>query len=50
MIYRNKPLDDSLLTPMQILQGRVARSDLPMLYAAKVKFGLASGQPEIIET
>ena len=45
MIYRNTPLDDSLLSPMQILQGRAARSDLPMLYAAKVKFGLASGQP-----
>ena len=38
MIYRNTPLDDSLLSPMQILQGRVARSDLPMSYAA-------SGQP-----
>ena len=45
MIYRNTPLDDSLLSPMQILQGRATRSDLPMLYAAKVKFGLASGQP-----
>ena len=45
MIYRNTPLDDNLTSPMQILQGRTARSDLPMLYAAKVKFGLASGQP-----
>ena len=45
MIYRNTPLDNSLLSPMQILQGRAARSDLPVLYAAKVKFGLASGQP-----
>ena len=45
MIYRNTPLDDSLLSPMQILQGRATRSDLPMSYAAKVKFGLASGQP-----
>ena len=45
MIYRNTPLDDSLLSPMQILQGRAARSDLPMSYAAKVKFGLASCQP-----
>ena len=44
MIYQNTPLDDSLLSPMQILQGRAARSDLPMSYAAKVKFGLASGQ------
>ena len=30
---------------MQILQGRAARSDLPMSYVAKVKFGFASGQP-----
>ena len=45
MIYRNTLLDDSLLSLMQILQGRATRSDLPMLYAAKVKFGLASGQP-----
>ena len=45
MIYRNTPLDDSLLSPMQILQGRATRSNLPMLYAAKVKFGPASGQP-----
>ena len=44
MIYRNTPLDDSLLLQMQIRQGRAARSDLPMSYAAKVKFGLASGQ------
>ena len=42
MIYRNTPLDDSLLSPMQILQGT---ADLPMSYAAKVKFGLANGQP-----
>ena len=44
MIYRNTSLDDSLLSPMQILQGRAARSDLPMSYAAKVKYGLASGR------
>ena len=48
MIYRNTPLDDNLTSPMQILQGRTARSDLPMLYAAKVKFGLASGQPSLL--
>ena len=28
---------------MQLLQGRTARSDLPMSHAAKVKYGLASG-------
>ena len=45
MIYRNTPLDGSFLSLMQILQGRADRSDLPMSYAAKVKFGLANGQP-----
>ena len=44
MIYRNTPLDDNLLSPMQLLQGRAARSDLPMSHAAKVKYGLASGR------
>ena len=44
MIYRNTPLDDNLLSPMKLLQGRVARSDLPMSYAAKVKYGIASGR------
>ena len=28
---------------MQLLQGRAARSDLPMSYTAQVKHGLASG-------
>ena len=44
MIYRNTPLDDNLLSPMQLLQGRAARSDLPISYAAKVKYGIASGR------
>ena len=44
MIYRNTPLDDNLLSPMQLLQGRAARSDLPMSYAAKMKYGIASGR------
>ena len=44
MIYRNTPLDDNLLSLMQLLQGRAARSDLPMSYAAKVKYGIASGR------
>ena len=48
MIFRNTPLDDNLTSPMQILQGRTARSDLPMSHAAKVKFGLASGQPSLL--
>ena len=29
---------------MQLLQGRAARSDLPMSYVAKVKYGIASGR------
>ena len=33
---------------MPILQDRTARSDLPMSHAAKVKFGLASGQPSLL--
>ena len=48
MIYRNTPLDDNLTSLMRILQGRTARSDLPMSYAAKVKFGLASSQPSLL--
>ena len=44
MIYRNTPLDDKLLSPMQLLQGRAARSDLPMSHAAKIKFSIASSQ------
>ena len=44
MIYWKTPLDDNLLSPMQILQGRAARSDLSMSYTAKVKYGLASGR------
>ena len=44
MIYRNTPLDDNLLPPMQLLQGKAVRSDLPMSHAVKVKHGLASGE------
>ena len=42
MIYRNTPFDDNLLSPMQLLNGRAAQLDLPMSYAAKVKYCLAS--------
>ena len=44
MIYRNIPLDDNLLSPMQLLQGRTARSYLLMSYVGKVKCGFASGR------
>ena len=52
MIYRNTPLDDNLLSQMQLLQGRVARSDLLMSHATKVKYGLASGHslPPVVKT
>ena len=37
MVYCNTPLTGSLQSPMQILQGRSARSDLPMSNAARSK-------------
>ena len=33
MVYRNTPLNGSLQSPMQILQGRQAHTDLPLLHA-----------------
>ena len=43
MTYCNTPLSDSLQSPMQILQNRCTRSDLPMSNAARQQLGL---QPE----
>ena len=40
MIYHNTPLARSLQSPMQILQSRSARSDLPMSNAAGKQLGL----------
>ena len=45
MIYHNICLTGSLQSLMQILQGRNARSDLPMSNAARKQLGI---QPEII--
>ena len=45
MIYHNSPLTCSLQSPMQILQGRSARSDLPMSNAARKQLGI---QPEVM--
>ena len=42
MIYHNIQLTGSLQMPMQILQGRTARSDLPVSNAARYKLGLQS--------
>ena len=45
MIYHYTPLTGSLQSPMQILQGRSARSDLPMSNAARKQLGI---WPEVI--
>ena len=45
MIYCNTPLTGSLQLPIQILQGRSARSGLPMSNAARNKLGI---QPEVL--
>ena len=47
MMYHNTPLSDSLQSPMQILQNRCARSDLPMSNAVRKQLGL---QPEKLIT
>ena len=44
MIYCNTPLSGSLQSPVQILQSRSARSDLPMSNAARYQLGLQSEQ------
>ena len=45
LIYCSTPLTSSLQLPMQILQGRSARSDLPMSNAARKQLGI---QPEVL--
>ena len=40
MVYRNTPLCGSLQSPMQILQGRQACTDLTLSHAANVKMGI----------
>ena len=40
MVYRNTPLNGSLQSLMQILQGRQANTDLPLLHAAKIRMGI----------
>ena len=40
MVYRNTALNGTLQSPMQILQGRQACTDLPLLHAAKVQMGI----------
>ena len=40
MIYHNMPLTSNLQSPMQILQNRTARSQLPMSNSARRQLGL----------
>ena len=47
MIYHNTPLSSSLQSPMQILQSRSARSDLPMSNVARKQIGLDPEQLRI---
>ena len=45
MIYCNTPLTGIMKSPMQILQGRNVRSDLPISNAARKELGI---QPEVV--
>ena len=40
MIYQNTPLTSNMQSPMQILQNRTARSELPMSNSARRQLGL----------
>ena len=40
MVYKNTPLNGTLQSPMQILQGRQAHTDLPLSHAARVQMGI----------
>ena len=40
MIYRNTPLSSNLQSPMQMLQNRTVRSQLPMSHTARQQLGL----------
>ena len=45
MVCRNTPLNGTLQSLMQILQGRQACTDLPLLHAAKVQMGINHASP-----
>ena len=45
MIYRNTPLSGNLQSPMQMLQSRTVRSQLPMLNAVRQQLGLQTEKP-----
>ena len=40
MVCRNTPLDETIQSLMQILQGRQTHTDLPLSHAAKVQMGI----------
>ena len=40
MVYRNTPLNWTLQSWMEMLQGRQTRTDLPLLHTAKMKMGI----------
>ena len=46
MMYHNTPLTGIMKSPLQILQGRNARSDLPISNAARKQLGI---QPEVVK-
>ena len=45
MIYHNTPLASTSKSPMQMLQQRSARSQLPMSNAVRIQLGIAVEQP-----
>ena len=47
MTYRNTPLSNTLLSPMQILSNRATRSTLPLSNAAKRQIGLHTNHPRV---
>ena len=44
IIYHNTPLSSTMQCPMQMLQNRIARSQLPMYHTARKQLGLSSEQ------
>ena len=50
MVYRNTPLNNTLQSLMQILQGRQGHTDLPLSHAAKVQMGINHAPQSTAET
>ena len=47
MTYRNTPLSNTLLSPMQMLSNRITRSNLPLSTSAELQMGLCINHPTI---